>query len=124
MRSRAVLWMLGLAAAPALLLAGCKADTRAADTDQAAPIEAAPPRPILVYAHNKPVCPYAELGKVTSSDDGEPAVRLAALRAQARDMEGDALIDFRGSQEAGEVPRGTLTATVVRFTDPTCTEAQ
>jgi len=121
MRSRAVVSLVGLLA---LLLAGCKADTRAADTDQAAPIEAAPPRPILVYAHNKPVCPYAELGNVTSSDDGEPSVRLAALRAQARDMEGDALIEFRGSQEPGDVPRGTLTATVVRFTDPTCTEAQ
>jgi hypothetical protein len=39
-------------------------------------------------------------------------------------MKGDALIDFRGSQDMGGVPRGTLTATVVRFTDPTCTEAQ
>jgi len=108
----------------ALLLAGCKADTRSADTEQAAPAETAPPRPIRVYAHNLPACPYTELGKVTSSEDGEPAVRLAALRAQARDMEGDALIDFRGSQEPGDVPRGTLAATVVRFTDPTCTEAQ
>lgn len=124
MRSRAVLWMLGLAAAPALLLAGCKADARSAGTEQAAPAEAAQPRSILVYAHKLPACPYDELGEVTSSDEGEPAVRLAALRAQARSLGGDALIDFRGSQGPVDVPLGTLTATVVQFTDPTCTEGQ
>ncbi len=63
MRSRAVLWMLGLAAAPALLLAGCKADARSAGTEQAAPAEAAPPRSILVYAHNSPPVPTTNWGR-------------------------------------------------------------
>ena len=124
MRSKAILRLAGLAGAAALLLAGCKADTRSADTEQAAPAEAAPPRPILVYSHNLPACPYDELGDVTSSEEGGPDVRLAALRSQARDLEGDALIDLNGSQEEGPEAQGTLSAAVVRFTDPTCTEAR
>jgi Flp pilus assembly protein CpaB len=122
MRAKAIFRLAGLAGALALLLAGCKADARSADSEQAAPAE--PPRTILVYSHNLPVCPYDELGDVTSNDEGGPDVRLAALRSQARDLEGDALIDLKGSQEEGDVRQGTLSATVVHFTDPTCTEAQ
>jgi hypothetical protein len=96
MRAKAIFRLAGLAGALALLLAGCKADARSAD----------------------------ELGDVTSNDEGGPDVRLAALRSQARDLEGDALIDLKGSQEEGDVRQGTLSATVVHFTDPTCTEAQ
>jgi len=121
MGSRAILRLAGLVSAMALLLAGCKADTRSADAEQAAPPE--PPRAILVYSHNLPVCPHDELGEVTSNEAGGPDVRLAALRSQAREMEGDALIDLKGSQDEGVAAGGTLSATVVRFTDPTCTEA-
>lgn len=121
MRSHVLFRLVGLAVALVLLVAGCKAEPRSADT---APAAAAPPRTILVYSHNLPQCPYEELGQVTSDDAGGPEVRLAALQSQARDLEGDALVDLKGTQAEGEVPEGTLSATVVRFTDPTCTEAQ
>ena len=120
MRSRTLVCLAG---ALALAVVGCKGEPRPADAEQAAPIEAAPPRSIRVYSHNLPTCPHEELGAVTSSAEGEPAVRLAALQQQARDLGGDALIDLRESAAAGEVPSGTLTARVVRFTDPGCTEA-
>jgi hypothetical protein len=107
----------------ALLVAGCKAEPRSADPEQAAPAEAAPPSTILVYAHNLPRCPYEELGEVTSNEAGGPEVRLAALQSQARELEGDALVDLEGSQAEGDIPHGTLSATVVRFTDPTCAGA-
>lgn len=122
MRSRTVVRLASLTGALALAVSACGGEPAPAYTERAADLEAVPPRPIRVYAHHMPTCPYEELGAVTSSEEGEPAVRLAALQQQARDLGGDALIDLRGPQQ-GDVPHGTLSAKVVRFTDPGCSEA-
>lgn len=93
---------------------------------QSATFSTHPPRPdgaaVRVFAGQEPVCDYEEIGLVMwapqhALHDLEDGVRR--LRDRAREMGGDAIIDFRvGSRESGVVTRisGDSTSTTARTT--------
>jgi len=130
------------------LLAGCSPAVRSTVFVDRPPKPA--DQPIRVYRTLLPQCPYEEIGLVTSGQGNKftsTEAALDALRTRAREMGGDAVIGLSYSEErAGGmllpsyrspvnpfpqppsytvVPGAaltTLSATVVRFTDPQCTK--
>jgi len=86
-----------------------------------------PPRPasaeIGVWSVDLPGCPFEELGLVTATEDlfSHDGQFLDALKDEAREMGGDALIGLRDFYKPdGGDASWALSATVVRFTDADC----
>jgi hypothetical protein len=93
------------------------------------------PRPedheISVHSATLPGCPFEEVGIATATKRAFTSMQdvLGALKERARGMGGDALVGVSESALRDAVPIGStvvfedvpsLTATVVRFTDPDC----
>jgi hypothetical protein len=86
-----------------------------------------PPRPpdeeVLTYSTRLPECPYAEVAVLAgfesdltrSLDD-----TLEALRAEARRLGADAIVNLQRIERGGESRRSGYTGTAVRFTDEGC----
>jgi len=86
-----------------------------------------PPRPpdeeILTYSTRLPECPYAEVAVLAgfesdltrSLDD-----TLEALKAEARRLGADAIVNLQRIERGGESRRSGYTGTAVRFTENGC----
>jgi len=86
-----------------------------------------PPRPpdeeILTYSTRLPECPYAEVAVLAGFESDLTRLlddTLEALKAEARRLGADAIVDFRRIERGGESRRSGYTGTAVRFTDEGC----
>ncbi len=115
---------------PLLALAACSPSVQSARfaAGDVAPRPA--DAPVRVYQQNRPTCAFTEVGWVSGSKrlpTQAPDAVLAAMRARAKQMGGDAIIGLvpgggaRGGTEAASGSEPLFSGTVVRFDDPGCT---
>jgi len=115
-------------------LVACAPGVRSILFDAAHPLPPRPPgAPVRMFSTERPQCPFDEIGTVSAEGgsllSSEKIVQ--GLQDRARAMGGDAIIGVtQGSRSQtstyapGRVTTGsmtTLTGTVIRFTDPSCT---
>ena len=118
-----------------IILIGCTPAIRSSRYTE----EYIPPKPtnypIRVYRTTLPTCPFEEIGHVSARQRNKLITMdsvMDALRDQAREMGGDAIIGLsEDDQTQGGVISGgsiildrdpVLSGTVIRFTDPDCTK--
>ena len=121
-----------LAGLCAVIGTGCAPEVRSASF-LTSPLPAAPSTaPVVIYQTQAPPCPVEELGTVTARGEFSTERLIAAMRARAKNMGGDAIINYTFSEPVAAVivPESvpvatpvrvpTVSGTVVRFRDSTC----
>jgi len=82
-----------------------------------------PDQEILTYSTRLPECPYAEVAVLAGFES--ELVRsldetLDALKAEARRLGADAIVDLQRIERGGESRRSGYTGTAIRFTEEAC----